>query len=79
MRATLRRLSPESVLTAETKRQTLGRTKRAGEAAMTHATASPRVDRTIRLDDGRQMAYAEWGDLQGQPVILPQVPSLARG
>ena len=37
---------------------------------MPKATASPRVDRTIRLRDGRQMAYAEWGDLAGRPVVL---------
>jgi pimeloyl-ACP methyl ester carboxylesterase len=33
------------------------------------ATASPRLDRTIRLRDGRQLAYAEWGDLAGRPLI----------
>jgi pimeloyl-ACP methyl ester carboxylesterase len=37
---------------------------------MTNATASPRVDRTIRLRDGRQLAYSEWGDLAGRPVAL---------
>ena len=37
---------------------------------MTHATATPKVDRAIRLRDGRQMAYSEWGDLQGRPVVL---------
>ena len=37
---------------------------------MANATASPRVDRTIRLRDGRQMAYGEWGDLEGRPVVL---------
>lgn len=30
---------------------------------MTRATATPRLDRTIRLQDGRQMAYAERGHL----------------
>ena len=37
---------------------------------MANATASPRVDRTIRLRDGRQLAYCEWGDLDGRPVAL---------
>ena len=32
---------------------------------MARATATPRVDRTIRLRNGRQLAYAEWGDLAG--------------
>ena len=37
---------------------------------MARATATPRADRTIRLRDGRQLAYAEWGDLAGRPVVL---------
>ncbi len=37
---------------------------------MTKATASPKVDRTIRLQDGRQLAYCEWGALDGRPVVL---------
>jgi pimeloyl-ACP methyl ester carboxylesterase len=37
---------------------------------MTRATAVPRVDRTISLRDGRQLAYAEWGDPLGRPVVL---------
>jgi pimeloyl-ACP methyl ester carboxylesterase len=37
---------------------------------MTKATASPKVDRTIQLRDGRQMAFCEWGDLRGRPVVL---------
>jgi pimeloyl-ACP methyl ester carboxylesterase len=37
---------------------------------MTKATSSPKVDRTIPLRDGRQMAYCEWGDLAGRPVVL---------
>ena len=37
---------------------------------MVRATSSPKVDRTIRLRDGRQLAYCEWGDLQGRPVVL---------
>ena len=37
---------------------------------MASATATPRADRTIRLRDGRQLAYAEWGDLAGRPVVL---------
>jgi pimeloyl-ACP methyl ester carboxylesterase len=34
------------------------------------ATAQPGRDRTLRLTDGRVLAYAEWGDLVGRPVIL---------
>jgi pimeloyl-ACP methyl ester carboxylesterase len=37
---------------------------------MTKVAASPKVDRTIRLHDGRQLAYCEWGDLDGKPVVL---------
>lgn len=37
---------------------------------MTTATATPKVDRTIRLQDGRQMAYSEWGALDGEPVVV---------
>jgi pimeloyl-ACP methyl ester carboxylesterase len=37
---------------------------------MTRATSTPRLDRTIRLNDGRQMAYAEWGDPTGRLVVL---------
>jgi pimeloyl-ACP methyl ester carboxylesterase len=37
---------------------------------MTKATASPQVDGAIRLRDGRQLAYSEWGDLAGTPVLL---------
>jgi pimeloyl-ACP methyl ester carboxylesterase len=37
---------------------------------MTKASAWPQVDRTLQLKDGRQMAYSEWGDLQGRPVVF---------
>jgi hypothetical protein len=37
---------------------------------MARATATPRADRTIRLRDGRDLAYSEWGDLAGRPVVL---------
>jgi len=37
---------------------------------MDRATATPRADRTIRLRDGRALAYSEWGDLAGRPVVL---------
>jgi pimeloyl-ACP methyl ester carboxylesterase len=37
---------------------------------MIKATASPKVDGTIRLRDGRRMAYAEWGDLAGRPIVV---------
>ena len=33
------------------------------------ATATPKLDRTIELRDGRTLAYSEWGDLRGRPVI----------
>jgi pimeloyl-ACP methyl ester carboxylesterase len=36
---------------------------------MTKATATPKTDRTIKLRDGRTLAFCEWGDLQGTPVI----------
>jgi pimeloyl-ACP methyl ester carboxylesterase len=31
---------------------------------------SPRADLTLDLPDGRRLAYAEWGDPTGQPVLL---------
>jgi pimeloyl-ACP methyl ester carboxylesterase len=37
---------------------------------MDRATATPGADRTIRLRDGRELAYSEWGDLAGRPVVL---------
>jgi len=37
---------------------------------MAKATAAPKADRTIRLPDGRGLAYSEWGDLAGRPVVL---------
>ena len=37
---------------------------------MSRATASPKLDRIIRLEDGRRLAYSEWGDLDGRPVVL---------
>lgn len=37
---------------------------------MTKATAAPKVDRRIHLQDGRELAYSEWGDLEGRPVVL---------
>ena len=40
------------------------------DAAMPRATASPRVDRAIRLTDGRLIAYAESGDLTGRPLVF---------
>lgn len=33
-------------------------------------TAAPEIDRTIRLQEGRQMAYSEWGALDGDPVVF---------
>jgi pimeloyl-ACP methyl ester carboxylesterase len=40
-----------------------------GEVAM-NVTATPKLDRTIQLRDGRTIGYAEWGDLRGRPVVL---------
>lgn len=37
---------------------------------MTKATALPQLDAIIRLPDGRRMAYSEWGDRGGRPIIL---------
>ena len=34
------------------------------------ATARPRADATIMLADGRALAYCEWGDPTGSPVLL---------
>jgi hypothetical protein len=30
----------------------------------------PRIDTTIRLADGRRLAFAEYGDPEGKPVLL---------
>jgi pimeloyl-ACP methyl ester carboxylesterase len=37
---------------------------------MTGATADPRADRSVSLEDGRTLAFSEWGDLEGRPVFL---------
>jgi pimeloyl-ACP methyl ester carboxylesterase len=37
---------------------------------MTGVTADPETDRTVRLEDGRSLAFSEWGDLEGDPVFL---------
>ena len=37
---------------------------------MTRATCSPRFDSVMTLADGRQLAYAEWGDPSGKPVVF---------
>jgi pimeloyl-ACP methyl ester carboxylesterase len=37
---------------------------------MPRVSAAPRADRTVALADGRLLAYSEWGDLQGWPVVL---------
>lgn len=31
---------------------------------------TPRAQRSVRLADGRSLAYAEWGDPEGSPVVL---------
>ncbi len=37
---------------------------------MAGVTSVPRLDRVITLGDGRSLAYAEWGDPGGRPVVL---------
>ena len=37
---------------------------------MPAVTATPKTDRTVTLADGRSVAYSEWGDLDGRPVVL---------
>jgi len=34
------------------------------------ASATPKLDRTMELADGRTLAFSEWGDLGGRPVVL---------
>lgn len=38
--------------------------------SMARVSATPRSDRRVTLRDGRSLAYAEWGDLQGRPVVM---------
>ncbi len=37
---------------------------------MARVTAVPRSDSVVALHDGRALAYAEWGDPAGRPVVL---------
>ena len=37
---------------------------------MARVTAVPRSDVVVTLHDGRSLAYAEWGDSAGRPVVL---------
>jgi pimeloyl-ACP methyl ester carboxylesterase len=37
---------------------------------MVRTTAAPGRDTTLTLSDGRTLAYAEWGDSDGSPVVL---------
>ena len=37
---------------------------------MAKATATPKAERNVTLHDGRSLAYSEWGDLDGVPVVL---------
>jgi pimeloyl-ACP methyl ester carboxylesterase len=39
-------------------------------APMALVTAIPRSDNLVTLHDGRSLAYAEWGDPVGRPVVL---------
>ncbi len=34
------------------------------------ATATPKLDRTLELADGRTLAFSEWGEIGGRPVVL---------
>ncbi len=34
------------------------------------ASSIPKLDRTMELADGRTLAWSEWGDLGGRPVVL---------
>jgi pimeloyl-ACP methyl ester carboxylesterase len=36
----------------------------------TPPSTSPRADLTLDLPSGRTLAYAEWGDPAGKPVLL---------
>jgi pimeloyl-ACP methyl ester carboxylesterase len=44
--------------------------RRADRGWVPSATAVPARDRSLRLRDGRRVAYAEWGDPAGTPVLL---------
>jgi pimeloyl-ACP methyl ester carboxylesterase len=37
---------------------------------MTGVTADPGTDRTVTLEDGRTLAFSEWGVLDGSPIFL---------
>jgi pimeloyl-ACP methyl ester carboxylesterase len=37
---------------------------------MGRPTANPRLDRVVTLRDGRSVAFAEWGPMDGRPVVL---------
>ncbi len=37
---------------------------------MARTTPVPRSDGVVTLRDGRSLAYAEWGDPSGRPVVL---------
>jgi hypothetical protein len=39
------------------------------------ASARPRADATITLADGRTLAYCEWGDPTGSPVLSAVLPN----
>jgi pimeloyl-ACP methyl ester carboxylesterase/glycosidase len=43
---------------------------RAADPGRALATAKPRLERRVKLEDGRTLAVAEWGDPDGTPVIL---------
>jgi pimeloyl-ACP methyl ester carboxylesterase len=40
------------------------------ETRTVKASSTPKLDRTIELADGRTLAYSEWGDLGGRPVVF---------
>ena len=41
-----------------------------GVRSVPSPSATPKVDRVVTLRDGRRMAYAEWGRMDGRPVVL---------
>jgi pimeloyl-ACP methyl ester carboxylesterase len=41
-----------------------------GVSVMGAPSASPRRDQVLTLRDGRRLGYAEWGSLDGRPVVL---------
>ena len=45
-------------------------TRRAVVSVTMKATATPALDRTMELAEGRTLAFSEWGVLDGRPIVL---------